>query len=80
MKTTIHLYSGLLTTGEKDHLIEHTSFNESYFERRKSFEEWRCNEKYLIQEEMDLEKLVKLSRYFGIEVDGEDIYLEGKGF
>ncbi len=76
MKTTIHLPKGLLTNRQKAELTEHTSLEESYFERC-VFRGWWCNKNHLIQEEIDLEKLVKLSRHFEVEIAGEHIYLGG---
>ncbi len=78
MKTTIHLRKGLLTTNQKNSLIEYTPLNESHF-KRDCFQGWRCNEE-LPQEGMDLEKIVKLSRHFGVEFTDEVIYLGGWGW
>ncbi len=78
MKTTIHLRKGLLTTSQKNSLIEYTPLNESHF-KRGCFRGWRCNEE-LPQEGMDLEKVVKLSRHFGVEFTDEVIYLGGWGW
>ncbi len=74
MKTTVYLPSGSLTDSQKSSLIEHTSLEESYF-MGSGYRGWGCSEEELSQEEMDLEKVVKLTLLFTVEVDGEHIYL-----
>ncbi len=79
MKTTIHLRKGLLTTNQKNSLIEHTSLEESHFVSS-GYRGWWCSEGELSQEEMDLEKVAKLTLLFTVEIDGEHIYLTGREY
>ncbi len=79
MKITIHLCNGLLTACEKDYLVEHTSFNKSYF-KSSGYRGWYYYEGELSQEEMDLEKVAKLTLLFTVEIDGEHIYLTGREY